>query len=73
MLQKKMAYYCKALSGKTLFSALRGTYTVTLNELKAMLKDSTMVGESTTPQAMKQVYSGGRFPRGLEAQTTEQQ
>jgi hypothetical protein len=26
--------YCKALYGKALFSALYGTYTVTLNELK---------------------------------------
>lgn len=33
--------YCKALSGKTLFSALYGNYTVTLNELKSLIKAST--------------------------------
>jgi hypothetical protein len=41
--------YCKALSGKTLFSALYGTYTVALHELKALLKVST--SKSITPQA----------------------
>jgi hypothetical protein len=30
--------YCKALNGKTLYSALYGTYTVTLNKSKVMLK-----------------------------------
>jgi hypothetical protein len=29
--------FCKVLQGKTLFSALYGTYTVTLNELKGVL------------------------------------
>jgi hypothetical protein len=32
--------FCKSLSGKTLFSALYGTYTVTLNALKSILKAS---------------------------------
>jgi hypothetical protein len=32
--------YCKVLRGKTLFSALYGTYTVMLNELKSVLKNS---------------------------------
>jgi hypothetical protein len=31
------ASYCKGLHGKPLFSALYGTYTVTLDELKAQL------------------------------------
>jgi hypothetical protein len=35
------ANYCKDLTGKTLFSALYGTYTVTLKELKSLLKAST--------------------------------
>jgi hypothetical protein len=33
--------YCKVLKGKTLFSALYGTYTVILHVLKKVLKDST--------------------------------
>jgi hypothetical protein len=35
--------FCKALTGKTLFSALYGTYTVTLRELRALLKASRPV------------------------------
>jgi hypothetical protein len=33
---------CKALSGKILYSALYATYTVTLQELKAVLKAKTL-------------------------------
>jgi hypothetical protein len=36
------ASYCKALRGKVFFSALYGTYTITLDELKALLKASTL-------------------------------
>jgi hypothetical protein len=42
------ASYCKALSGKVLFSALYGTYTFVLNELKSLLKASTSAGGTTT-------------------------
>jgi hypothetical protein len=38
MVEENCASYCKALSGKTLYSALYGSYTVTLNELKGLLK-----------------------------------
>jgi hypothetical protein len=33
--EENRANYCKALSEKTLYSALYGAYTVTLNEYKA--------------------------------------
>jgi hypothetical protein len=33
---------CKTLSGKTLYSALYATYTVTLQELKAVLQANTL-------------------------------
>jgi hypothetical protein len=36
--EENRANCCKALSGKTLYSALYGTYTVTLQELKGLLK-----------------------------------
>jgi hypothetical protein len=36
--------YCKGLSSKTLFNALYGTYTVTLNELKNVLKARSQAG-----------------------------
>jgi hypothetical protein len=39
--------YCKALSRKTLFSALYGTYTVMLNDLKSILKTSNSAGKTT--------------------------
>jgi hypothetical protein len=35
--------YCRALAGKTLYSALYGTYTVTLKELKDLVKASFIV------------------------------
>jgi hypothetical protein len=35
--EENRANYCKALSGKTLCSALYGTYTVTFKELKELL------------------------------------
>jgi hypothetical protein len=42
--------FCKALTGKTLFSALYGMYTVTLNDLKALLKASSPAGKCVTPK-----------------------
>jgi hypothetical protein len=36
--EKNRAYICKSLDGKPLFSAFYGMYTVTLNELKVVLK-----------------------------------
>jgi hypothetical protein len=39
--------YCKALFRKTLFSALYGTYTVMLKDLKSILKASNSVSETT--------------------------
>jgi hypothetical protein len=47
--EENRANYCKALSGKTYFSALCGTYTVFLHELTAFLKASTIAGKSVTP------------------------
>jgi hypothetical protein len=37
--------YCRALTGKTLYSALYGTYTVTLKELKDLVKASIIAPE----------------------------
>jgi hypothetical protein len=36
---------CKSFNGKTLFSALYGTYTVTVNELKAVMKSKHQTGQ----------------------------
>jgi hypothetical protein len=50
----KGANYCKALHVKTSFSALYDTYTVTLGELKAMLKASILAGQTISPRATGQ-------------------
>jgi hypothetical protein len=42
------ANYCKALSGKVLFSAPHGTYTVALKELKSLMKASNSAGGTNT-------------------------
>jgi hypothetical protein len=44
------ASYCKALRGKPLFSALYGTYTVILDELRDLLKASILAGQHTTQE-----------------------
>jgi hypothetical protein len=44
------ASYCKALTRKPLFSALYGMYNVTLIELKAVLKASTLASKDKSPK-----------------------
>jgi hypothetical protein len=45
--------YCKDLHGKTRFSALYGTYTVTLDKLKAVLKASTLADQTSSLKSNK--------------------
>jgi hypothetical protein len=45
---EKRHNFCKALNWKTLFSALYGTYTLALQQLKALLKASSPAGKSET-------------------------
>jgi hypothetical protein len=48
--EENAATFCQALSGKPRFSALHGLYTVTLGELKALLKNSAgQKGQQTNP------------------------
>lgn len=42
--EENREYSCKSLRGKTRFSAGYGTYTVTLNELKAVMNSHTRQG-----------------------------
>jgi hypothetical protein len=44
------ASYCKGLRGKPHFSALYGTYTVTLQEIKAMNKARTRADKTNIPK-----------------------
>jgi hypothetical protein len=46
--------YCKGLHGKPLSSALYGTYAVTLQELKAVLKARTLAGQCNLPKTIGQ-------------------
>jgi hypothetical protein len=43
--EENSANFCKILEGKPLFSALYGIYTLTLNELKAVLKVREQAGK----------------------------
>jgi hypothetical protein len=61
--------YCKALRGKALFSALYGTYTVTLNELKNVLKASSQAGQTKQEDGFKEVRSRKRHYTGEAART----
>jgi hypothetical protein len=44
--EENRANFCKNVDGKPLFSALYSIYTVTLNELKAVLKMRAQAGQS---------------------------
>jgi hypothetical protein len=46
--ENNKASYCKVLSGSVLFSALHGTYTVALIELKSLLKANNSAGGAAT-------------------------
>jgi hypothetical protein len=46
--------YCKGLHGKQLFTALYSTYTVTLQELKAVLEARTLAGRTDLPKTTGQ-------------------
>jgi hypothetical protein len=50
VVEEKRQNFCKALTGKTLFTALYGTYTVALQELKTLLKVHAQAGQSKTTE-----------------------
>jgi hypothetical protein len=58
--------YCKVLQGKTLFSALYGTYTVMLHDLKKIQKDSTQQEDG-----FKEVHRRKRHCNEEPTQTTK--
>jgi hypothetical protein len=61
--------FCKALPGKPLFSALYGIYTVTLNELKTVLKASSQAGQTKQADGLQEVRSRKRHSTGEAART----
>jgi hypothetical protein len=61
--------YCQALLGKPLFSPLYGTYAVTLNELKSVLKASSQAGQANQADGFKEVRCRKRLSTGEAAHT----
>jgi hypothetical protein len=61
--EDKCESFCKALHGKPLFSALYGTYTMTLDELKGVLKASSQAGQAKQADGFKEVRRRKRHPR----------
>jgi hypothetical protein len=54
------ANICKGLDGKPLFSAIYNMYTVTLNELKAILKVRAQPGQSGVMKNITGINGPGR-------------
>jgi hypothetical protein len=68
--------FCKALDGKTLYSALYVTYTVTLQELKALLKaiasiNPTSKSTFTQEEGFTEVRRRKRQSSDIAAQTSK--
>jgi hypothetical protein len=51
--------YCKVLSSKTLFSALYGNYTVTLNELKSLVRPAHQAQKNQPEKKASKKFEGG--------------
>jgi hypothetical protein len=64
--------YSVALQGKTLYSALYGTYTVTLNELKSLLKSSTQSRQPSQGDGFQDVRSRKRHSTAEAAPLSEE-
>jgi hypothetical protein len=61
--------FCKALRGKPLFSALYGTYTVMLKELKSVLKANSQTEQTKQADGFKEVRSRKQHSTGEAAHT----
>jgi hypothetical protein len=68
----KQAELLKVLNWKNLFSALYGTYTVALHELKAVLKASTQAGQSKTPKSAATQEDGFKEVRRRKRHSTNE-
>jgi hypothetical protein len=64
--------FCKVINGMNLFSALYGTYTVLLHELKAMLKASTPADQSKTPMSVATQENGFKENRRRKRHSTNE-
>jgi hypothetical protein len=61
-MEENHASYCQALSRKTLYSALYGTYTVTPSEIKGLLKASIFSEEVETAKKHRHITRGKWLP-----------
>jgi hypothetical protein len=64
--------FCKALTGKTLFSAVYGTYKFALHELKATLKANNLAGQSKTSNSASTQEDGFKEIRRHKRQSTNE-
>jgi hypothetical protein len=64
--------YSLALQGKTIYRALYGTYTVTLNELKSLLKASNQAVQSNQGDGFKEVRSRKRHSTAEAARSPKE-
>jgi hypothetical protein len=76
--EENRQHFCKAIGGKTLYSALYSTYTVALQELKALLRASTTTDPTTRPtpvstqeESFTEVRRRKRKSSGKSAQTSK--
>jgi hypothetical protein len=70
--EENKLHFCKALNGKPLFSALYGSYTVALQELKAVLKASNSAGQSQTPKSPATQEDGFKKVRRRKRHSTNE-
>jgi hypothetical protein len=63
--------FCKGLGGKTLYSALYGTYTVALQELKALLKASITADPTPTSKPASTQENGFTEVRRRKGQNSD--
>jgi hypothetical protein len=79
--EDNLACYSVALNGKELYSALYGSYTVTLNKLKRVLKSSSPAGQPNPADGFQEVRSrkrqstaeAARSPKKVAVPTPEAQ
>jgi hypothetical protein len=70
--EKNRQNFCKALTGKTLISALYDMYKVALHELQVMVKASTPAGQSKTPKSTATQEDGFKEVRRHKRHSTNE-
>jgi hypothetical protein len=72
MTEENKQNFCKVINGKNLLSALYGTYTIALHELKPVLRAGTPAGQSKTPKSAATQEDGFKGVRTRKQHSTNQ-